>query len=102
VKLTDIQNEQALDVLADIIEPTAEILADEEVQRIYKSEPKLKLATYIIRNYKKNIIEIMARLDGADPAEYKFNLLTLPKKLLELLNDPDLADLFTLQAMNDE
>lgn len=102
MKLTDIQNEQALDVLADIIEPTAEILADEEVQRIYKSEPKLKLATYIIRNYKKNIIEIMARLDGADPAEYKFNLLTLPKKLLELLNDPDLADLFTLQAMNDE
>lgn len=102
MKLTDIQNEQALDVLADIIEPTAEILADEEVQRIYKSEPKLKLATYIIRNYKKNIIEIMARLDGADPAEYKFNLLTLPKKLLELLNDPDLADLFTSQAMNGE
>lgn len=98
MKLSDIQNEQALDVLADIIEPTASILADEEVKRIYNNEPKLKLVSYILKNHKESVIEIMARLDGKDAENYTFNLLTLPKKLLELINDPELQELFTLQA----
>ena len=103
MRLSDIQNEQALDVLADIMEPTAEILADEEVKTIYKSgQPKLKLAAYVIKQHKKSVIEILARLDGKDPVTYNFSLLTLPKKVLELLNDPGLADLFTSQEQKKE
>lgn len=87
MKLSEIQNEQALDVLADIIEPAASILADEEVKRIYNTEPKLKLVSYIIKNHKQSVIEIMAKLDGKEPENYTFTLLSLPKKLLELIND---------------
>ena len=98
MKLSEIQNENALDVLADIIEPTSLILADEEVKRIYQNEPKLKLVSYILKNHKQSVIEIMARLDGKEPENYTFNLLTLPRKLLELINEPELQELFTLQA----
>lgn len=103
MKLSDIRNEQALDVLADIMEPTAEILADEEIKTIYRSgQPRLKLAAYVIKNHKKSVIEILARLDGEEPGTYNFSLLTLPKKVLELLNDPGLADLFTSQEQRTE
>lgn len=98
MRLSNIKDEQALDVLAEIIEPAAEILADDEVKRIAREESKLKLAAYIIKTHKKSVIEIMARLDGKDPAEYSFNLLTLPKKVLEILSDPELAELFTSQV----
>ena len=103
MRLSDIKNEQALDTLAEIMEPAAEILADEEVRTIYKGgQPKLKLAVYIIKNHKKSVIEILARLDGENPDEYEFSLLTLPKKVLELLSDPGLADLFTSQGQEKE
>lgn len=94
MKLSEIKNEEALDVLAEIIEPASTIISDEEVKRIFKTEPKLKLVSYICKQYKKEIIEIMARLDGAEPENYSFNLITLPKKVLELLNDEELKDLF--------
>ena len=103
MRLSDIKNEQALDTLADILEPASEILADEQVKEITKSgQPKLKLAGYIIKNHKKAVIEILARLDGCDPANYSFTLLSLPKKVMEILTDPELADLFTSQGQEKE
>lgn len=98
MRLSDIKNEQALDTLADIIEPTADILADENIKEMFRTESKLKLVAYIIKNHKQSVIEILARLDGQDPETYTFTLLSLPKKVLELLNDPELVDLFTSQA----
>lgn len=102
MRLSDIKDDQALDTLADIIEPVAAILADEKVKEIFRSQPKLKLATYIIKNHKKEVVEIMARLDGEEPENYSFNILTLPLKLMELLNDPALVDLFTSQGQKSE
>ena len=103
MRLSDIKGEQALDTLADILEPASEILADEQVKEISKSgQPKLKLAAYIIKNHKKSVIEILARLDGCEPEEYSFSLLSLPKKVMDLLTDPELKDLFTSQAQENE
>ncbi len=98
MRLSEIKDEQALDVLADIIEHAAEILSDDEVKRIYREDSKSKLVAYIIKAHKKSVVEIMARLDGKEPEEYSFNLLTLPKKVLEVLSDPELTELFTSQV----
>lgn len=104
MRLSDIKGDEALDVLADILEPAAEILADEQVKVKFQEDSKLKLVSYILKNHKKNVIEIMARLDGEDPATYKYNvnLLTLPRKTLEVLNDPELVNLFTSQAQESD
>ena len=73
MKLSDIQGDKALDLWAEIIEPVSMILSDESVKTVFKEESKLKLAQYIIKNHKKEIVEIMARLDGKDPANYTVN-----------------------------
>ena len=103
MRLSEFKNEEALDVLADILEPAALIVADDEVKRLYNSgQPKLKLAAYIIKNHKKSVIEIMARLDGQDPATYSITLISLPLKIVEILNDPQIVEFFTSQAQENE
>lgn len=105
MKLSEYKGEKALDILADIIEPAATIMADKEVANFAKSgKPVIKLIKPLIKNHKREVIEIMAILEGEDPEEYaeKVNLFTLPAKLLELLNDQDLKSLFTSQGQKTE
>lgn len=103
MKLSEIKGEAALDVLADLIEPAANILADEEIQKSVKSgEPKLLLVKKLLKSHKKEVIEILAILDGEEPETYKVSLLTLPAKLLEIINDPEIGSLFTSQGQKTE
>ena len=101
MKLSEYRGEDALDILAELIEPAAEIFGDKEFSRQYKIAP-VKAVKWALKNKAKAVITILAVLDGEDPAEYKPNILTLPAKLLELLNDPDRINLFTMQAQNTE
>lgn len=100
MKLSDIKGEKALDMVADLIEPISEIMADEKVKKIYSGQPKLKLAQYIIKNHKKSIIEILAILNEEKPEEYvkKITLTTLPIIIIDLLNDEELLNLFSSQS----
>lgn len=105
MKLSEYKGEQALDMLADLMEPAAVIMADKDISRLAKADvPKIKIVKAVIKNHKREVIEIMAILDGEDPKEYaeKVNLFTLPAKLLEIFNDPDLMSLFTLQGQKAE
>lgn len=98
MKISDFKDEQALDVLADILEPLGEILTDENVRAAAKEKNKLKAVKYAIKNHKKQVMYIMAVLDGKSPAEYHCNLITLPVKLLEILNDPMITEVFNSQS----
>lgn len=97
MRLSDIKGERALDVIADLIEPVSEILIDDRVRTAFGGD-RLELVRIILKEHKKQIIEILAILDGEDPATYEISLVTLPAKILELLNDPELATLFGLQG----
>ena len=101
MKLSDYKGEKALDVLADLIEPATEIMADSEISAAVRSGvPKVRIVKIAIKNHKKAVIEIMAVLEGENPKKYaeKVNLFTLPAKLLEIFNDPELMSLFTSQG----
>ena len=99
MKLSDYKGEDALDLLADILEPATSILGDEVFrEKMREKEPPVKLAKYALKNHKGAILEIMARIDGEDPATYKPGIFELPSKVLDILNDKELMDLFTSQA----
>ena len=97
MKLSEIKGERALDVIADLIDPISEIFADEAIRKAAGGN-KLDLVKIILKGHKKSIIEILAILDGEDPKTYEVSLISLPAKILELLNDPELASLFGLQG----
>lgn len=102
MKLSDIKGEQALDVLADILEPASEIIADKEFLAHARGGNKIKAVRVAIKNHKKEIITIMAILNGTTPDKYEFNLVTLPVQVLQLLNDPEMMILFHLQGQIEE
>lgn len=98
MKLSDFKDEAALDLLADIIDPAAEIMSDKGIAEHLRNGQTAKAIKPILKNHKQAITTILALLDGEDPGSYHFNFLALPKKLLELLNDPELMDLFQSQG----
>ena len=97
MKLSEYQGESALDILADLIEPAGEIMSDKEIGEVFKKN-RFRAIGLAIKNHKKSVIQIMATMDGVPVDEYKCNVFTLPAKILELLNDPSLVQLFTYQG----
>lgn len=97
-KLSDYKNEEALDLLADILEPCSEIMTDKEVVDLLMSEDqKMRGAVLMIKNHKSALRQIMARMDQCDPESYEFNLFTLPRRILEIINDKELLSFFMEQ-----
>lgn len=94
-KISAYENEDALDLLADIIEPAAEIFADKDVAAHMRDGKKMTAIKTAIKSHKKAVIEILARFEGVPVEDYKCNILSLPTTLLEILNDEALLGFFT-------
>lgn len=98
-KLSEIKGEDAIDVLADILEPVTSIAADDEIRKAVKAGlPKIKLIQLALKSHKKDIVKILAVMDGQDAENYEVNLLELPARILEILNDETVMSLFTSQG----
>lgn len=95
MRLSEIEGDRALDVLADILEPASEIFGDGSVTEAFRNGDWIHGAKNAIKNHKRAVIEILAVIDGEDPNTYKVNVLTLPTKLVELLNEPMVVQLFS-------
>lgn len=99
MKLSNYTNEEAIDLLADIIEPTSKIFGDKNVAAaVQRKATKLEIVKIALKNHKKEIVEILARLSGQAVADYKCNIITITTDILEILNDKELVDFFTLQG----
>lgn len=103
MKLSEYRGEDALDVLADLVEPAIEIMGDKEFVQAYRDRKIPKAVKTAIKNHKKSVLEIMAATEREDVEEYakKVNVFTLPAKLIELLNDKEVISLFTSQGQTD-
>lgn len=108
-KLSEIRGEDAIEVLAQIVEPAAEIMSDKEIVSAARGEKRIRLVSLMLKTHKTEVLQIMAALDGVDYEDevaYKQyvdsqNLLSLPKALLDIVNDKDLMDLFTSQGQDE-
>lgn len=101
MKLSDYKNEDAIEVIADILEPLSVIFTDEEIKK-EKNKNRMKAVSMALKKYKKEVIQILARIDDVPVDKYECNALTLPMKVLEVMNDKEVQDfLESLGAMGD-
>ena len=70
MKLSEYQGEDALDLLADLIEPAGEIMSDKQIGDIFK-ENRFKAIGLAIKNHKRAVMQILATMDGVPVEEYK-------------------------------
>lgn len=96
-KLSEYKDGDALDLLADIMEPAVEITADEEFKAAFEQSP-VKAASVAIKRHKKEVMGILARMDGVPVEDFHCNILTLPGRIIEILSDEELLAFFTEQA----
>lgn len=103
-KLSEYENEEAIELLGNLIEPVCIILSDKELKRAYenKSNNVAKLVAIALKNNSKKVIEILAVLNGVKPKEYKGNIVTMTKEVIEIMNDEDLKSFFISQGQNME
>lgn len=111
MKLSDIKGERCLDVIAEIIDPIANIAQDEETLAVFRKEKlrdgetirqfgvrRAKTAIpVLLKRHKKDLIAIMAAIEGVTSEEYaeSLNLAKLMKDTSDLMSDKAFASLFT-------
>ena len=100
-KLSEYKDEEALDLLADLIEPSEAVFGDKDVLNAY-GDSMWKAVKVAIKKHKKEVMEIMAILDGIPVEDLHINVLSLPIKVMEVISDKDLVNFFVSQSQNME
>ena len=111
MKLSDVKGERVLDVIADIIDPIANIAMDKEASRLFKREtlPEGKdrremaidrirtSVPALVKGHKADVIRILSAIEGTTPEEYaeSLDLLKLLRDFTELITDEAFVGLFT-------
>lgn len=95
------QNEEAVELLADIVEPAIEIFTDPEIANAMQKDSSIVLIKKALKRHSKEVVDIMAALDGIDRKKAKYTIPVIIKKLMELVNDKELLGFFTELAQQD-
>lgn len=108
MKLSDIKGDRVLDVIADTIDPIANIVQDKDVAAMFerKAVPEgmdardffakrmRKGLPILLKSHKADIIAVMAAIEGVTPEQYAESL-DLPKlftDVMELVTDNAFLD----------
>lgn len=93
MKISDFKNEDAIELVADLIEPIGDLISIKEVQEaIQAGKSKLTIAQIMLKAGKKEVLTILATMNGTPVEEYTCNPISIFKDLMILLNDPELAE----------
>lgn len=98
-KLSEIKNEDAVEVLASILDPVIQIATDKDISKIWEKGNRITLVEHICKNHPKEVVDILAVLEGVPREEYEVNLVQIPIRVLELFNDEDMLDFFQSQGL---
>lgn len=115
MKLSEIHGERVFDVIAEVIDPIANIMEDEKIAGLFKRE-KLpegvtarkhlaqkakKFAPVLLKDHKTDIISILASIAGVSAAEYTktLTIVSLLNDTTDLLSDDAFMELF-ISAQN--
>lgn len=95
-KLSEIKGEEAIDVLAEILEPITMISSDEEVKAGFETNVA-KCVSIALKKYKKEVLEILACVNGKSVEETceEIGVLSLPAYVMEILEEPAIQSLFS-------
>lgn len=110
MKLSDIHGERVFDVIADIIDPIANIAEDEKASAMFRREKipegmtvkefamqrARKAFPALLKGHKGDIIAILASIEGVSADAYKgtLNLAKLMRDATEILTDEAFGELF--------
>lgn len=96
MKLSDFRDEKAIEVVADLLGPISKIVANKETAAA-KDKGMIEFAAAMLRNSKRDVMDMLAILSGQKPEDYHCTAATVMKDVLDMFSDPELMQLFGLQ-----
>ena len=100
--ISSLKGEEALHLLGDLIEPAVSIMRDKNVVNAARSGNILDIVKLMCKDHAKEVNTIMAIAERQDPATYEVGFFELPNKLVALLNEPEVMQLFMPQGQTEE
>lgn len=97
MKWNEMDFDAQCDALCMAIDPVEEIATDKELLRLLRDKKPWQAAGRILRDHRGAVRTVLAAFDGVPVESVRLNLLALPGKIVEILSNPDLIALFTLQ-----
>lgn len=110
MRLSDIKGDRVFDVIADIIDPIANIASDETASALFKREKlpegmtaksfllerSRKAVPALLKGHKGDIITVLATIEGVSSDDYmaSLTLAKLMQDTAELLTDEAFGELF--------
>ena len=97
MRLSDFEDEKAIEVIADLIGPISTIAR--EIQKNKKDDMTVaQLVGFALKKCKKEAIQMFAILNDIPVEEYHCNGATILADMINMFSDPSLMQLFGLQS----
>ena len=107
-KLSEFKDDEAMDVLVEILEPSSNLIKNNKFKLTIRGDKeknikpnKMQAIKIAITENRKDVVKIMATLNETPVEDFHYNLLTLPKMMVELFNDKELIDFFQYRGETD-
>ena len=97
MKLSEFKDEKAIEVVAKLLVPIGNIAKNRNTAAA-KGGTKLEFASAMLQNNPSEVKDMLAILADRDPAEYHCSAASVLVDLLDMLNDPELMQLFGLRS----
>lgn len=107
-RLSEFKDEEALDVLVEILDFVIDIMKDNRFKIAIMGDKeknippnRIEAIKICLTEHRKSTIAIMAVLNETPVEQFHYDALTLPKMVLQMFNDKELIDFFKSQSQTD-
>ena len=97
-KLSDFKDEQAIVVVAQLLEPIMTILTNPENRKFKDEQSGFKMFSGFLANSPQAMMQVFAILSEKDPENYHCDAIEVTQNLMTLVSDSRLFELFTSQG----
>lgn len=100
-KFNELRDAEALDRLADLLDPLTNIFANEKVREAAK-KTKLHAVKTALKVCSDDIMNALAIYDGIPRTEFHCSAIGAVSRIMAILNDPDMQTVFSLSGQTEE
>ncbi len=97
MKLSEFKDEKGIEVVAKLLVPICNIVANPENEKA-KDKNRAAFLCSMLQNSPKDVMDMLAILNDQNPEDYHCNAASVLKNVLELATDKELMELFGAQG----
>lgn len=100
--LFEAKGEAAFELMADLFDPVAELVADDHFVKCMQTNQRAKAVKYAMQNHGKELRQILATCNNVPVEKYNKTAPEMLVEIMQAINHPLVAELFTSQGQQSE